>query len=92
MGSQEISLIQGGGHEDNEDNLLNASDTMNFFKSKSAHKRTNHIRHQNLSIDDDSQLHHFDNNSNNNGLSAADLDSQLVIRLDQLQSDRLRGQ
>ena len=41
MGSQEISLIQGGGHEDNEDNLLNASDTMNFFKSKSAHKRTN---------------------------------------------------
>ena len=76
MGSQDISLIQGGGHEDNEDNLLNASDTMNFFKSKSAHKRTNQTRHnfgQNLSIDDDLHLDHLD--SNNYGVTAADLDS-----------------
>ena len=78
MGSQEISLIQGGGREDVEDNLLNCSDTMNFFKSKSAHKRTNQIRQnftggQNLNIN---ELHHDD------GGMANDLDAQLVIRLD----------
>ena len=36
MGSHDVSLLQGG--QATVENLLNATDTMNFFKSKSAQK------------------------------------------------------
>ena len=94
-GSQNISMIQGGElAQDVEDNLLNASHTMNFFnkQSKSAHKRSSKIRqnfgqsldnHQNQILNEANLLHdHLEEDAG--AMEPYSLNEQLVVVLDQV--------